>query len=257
VSHPVAALALVALLGAQKTTPLEAGPPRTDTAAGPEVAPGTVAGKESVAALIRRSMDAYGGSRAQVRLGCVRVTGNARSPLHPDEAGRVIRIFARSNRLRLEVAYPGSAPEVRILDGPRAFRYGEPASAAVAAMLQLQAARLDLPALLEEWEPRVEDLGEVAHEGQQLRVLGLEIAAGVKLEAGLEPRTGRILYVRGLAGNGPRPLEVFTVYRDFREVDGVLFPFREEGWANGEPTGEVEISQVEFLDEPPEKAFEP
>jgi hypothetical protein len=124
-------------------------------------------------------------------------------------------------------------------------------------MLQLQAARLDLPALLAEWEPRVVDQGEVTHEGQKLRVLGLDIANGMRIEAGIDPRGGRILYVRGLARNGPRELELFTVYHDFRVVDGVLVPFREEGWANGEPTGQLELSKVEFLDDVPESAFEP
>lgn len=213
--------------------------------------------KEPAAAVIRRSLAAYGGESAQVRLGRVRATGTVSSSLHPGEAGRFTRIFTRGSRLRLEVAFPGSAPEVRILDGARAFRYGEPAPGPVAAMLQLQAARLDLPALLAEWEPRVVDQGEVTHEGQKLRVLGLDIANGMRIEAGIDPRGGRILYVRCLARNGPRELELFTVYHDFRVVDGVLVPFREEGWANGEPTGQLELSKVEFLDDVPESAFEP
>jgi hypothetical protein len=250
-----ASIALTAILAAGEApaVPGAAEP----AASAPPAAERPVAEKEPVGALIRRSMAAYGGERAQVRLGQVRATGKVRSSLHPGEEGRLLRVFARSNRLRQEVAFPGGAPEVRVLDGARAFRYGEPAPGPVAAMLQLQAARLDLPALLLEWEARVVDQGEVTHEGQKLRVLGLEFVAGQRIEAGIDPRSGRILYVRGLARSGPRQLEVFTVYRDFRMVDGVLVPFHEEGWANGEPTGEVDLTAVEFLETVPESAFEP
>ena len=89
-------------------------------------------------------MAAYGGERARVRLGRVKAVGKITSALHPGEAGRYERVFSRGGRLRLEIGFPGSSPEVRVLDGARAFRYGEPAPGPVAATLQLQAARLDL-----------------------------------------------------------------------------------------------------------------
>lgn len=246
------ALAIAAILAAGEA-PAPAEPP----AATPGPAPTAEPQKEPAAALIRRSMAAYGGERAQVRLGRVKAAGKITSPLHPGEVGRYARVFSRSSRLRLEIAFPGSAPEVRMLNGGRAFRYGEPAPGPVAATLQLQAARLDLPALFLEWEPKVLDQGEVTHEGQKLRVLGLEIGSGMRVEAGIDPRSGRILYVRGLARTGPRELELFTVYHEFRVVDGVLVAFREEGWANGEPTGEVELNGVDFPEDVPESAFEP
>lgn len=244
-----AALALAAVLSAGQA-PASAEPGAAAlSAAKPEAEP--------VAALIRHAMAAYGGERARVRLGSVRASGKITSTLHPGQVGRYSRVFSRSSRLRQEVEFPGSSPEVRVLDGARAFRYGEPAPGPVAATLQLQAARLDLPALLLEWEPRVVDQGEVTHEGQKLRVLGLEIAAGMRIEAGIDPRSGRILYVRGLARGGPRELELFTVYHDFRVVDGVLVAFQEEGWANGEPSGDVVLTKVEFPDDVAESEFEP
>jgi hypothetical protein len=255
-----AAFALAVILAAGSKPP-PAAAPKPDAATAqpkPEAAAAQPGGeKETPAALIRRSLAAYGGERARVRMGCVRAAGKISSPLHPGEGGRYTRVFSRSSRLRLEVAFPGGSPEVRVLNGARAFRYGEPAPPPVTAMLQLQAARLDLPALLAEWEPRVVDQGEVTHEGQTLRVLGLEIASGMRVEAGIDPRTARILYVRCVASAGPREMETFVVYHDFRTVDGVLVPFQEEGWANGDPTGEVELERVEFVDDVPESTFEP
>jgi hypothetical protein len=159
--------------------------------------------------------------------------------------------------VRLEVGFAGSAPEVRLLDGARAFRYGEPATPPVVATLQLEAARLDLPMIFEDRVAQLQDQGEVEHEGQKVRVLGMELAPGVRLEAGIDPKTARILYARGLTRTGPRELEVFTVFRDFRMVDGVLVAFHEEAYANGESTGDVDLTSVEFLDDVAESAFQP
>jgi hypothetical protein len=242
------AIALAAALSAGGD-PASVGGTSAPTASPPEAEP--------VANLVRRVMAAYGGERAQVRLGRVRAAGKITSPLHPGEVGRYARVFSRGGRLRQEVEFPGSAPEVRILDGARAFRYGEPAPASVAATLQVNAARQDLPALLLEWEPRVSDLGVVTHQGQKVRVLGLELAAGARIETGIEPRTGRILYVRGVARSGPREVELFTVYSDFRTIDGVLVPLREEWWANGDSLGKIEFTKVEFPDDLADSEFEP
>jgi hypothetical protein len=212
---------------------------------------------ESPPALIRRCVAAYGGERGAVRLARVRVDGTVTSALAPGEVGTYRRLFARSERLRVEVQFPGARPEVKVLDGPRGYRYGEAAPAPVVAALQLQAARLDLPALLKGWESRTDDRGEVTHEGERVRVLGLELAHGLRLEVGIEPASGRIRYVHGVGRVGPRPIELFTIYRDYRTVDGVLVAFREEGWANGEPTGDVTVKKVEFLDDVSDDAFRP
>lgn len=258
-SLPVA-LALAAALAAAETAPAPPGdaPPAAASPAPAQEPPQASAPeRETTEVLLRRCMNAYGGSRARVRLGRVRATGKLSSRLHPGETGAFSRTFVRGRGVRIEVGFAGGAPEVQVLDGARAFRYGEPAPKPVSAALHLEAARLDLPALLEDREAEVQDQGEVEHEGHKLRVLGLELAGGARIEAGIDPKTGRILYARGLARSGPRELELFTVFRDFRVVDGILVPFREEGYANGEATGDVELKSVEFLDEAPESTFEP
>jgi hypothetical protein len=255
-STPVALVLALALAGGAAGAPR----PSEGGAGGEEEAPAPAQARpalESAAALIRRCAAAYGGERGRVRLSRTREVGRLSSPLHPGETGRFSRLFARTSRLKVEVAFPGSAPEVRVLDGARAFRYGQPVSGPVALTLQLMAARLDLPALLVEWEGRVTDMGEVRHEGQPVRVMGLEVGPGLRIEAGIDAATARILYVHGLAQNGPSALDLFTVYRDFRMVEGVLVAFHEEGWANGEDTGEVDLDAVEFPEELPDEAFRP
>jgi hypothetical protein len=252
------ALAPVALILALALAQGAGGAPAAAPAVAPEGEAAPRGGaKEAAGDLVRRCTAAYGGERARVRLAQVRVTGRVTSELHPGEPGRLTRLFLRPGRLRVEVAFPGGAPEVQVLDGPRSFRYGQPVTGTAALALQLQAARLELPALLEDRAGRTTDLGEVKHEGRPVRVLGIEISPGLRLEVGIDPGTARIAYARGVAQNGPSTLEVFTVFRDYRVVDGVLVAFREEGYANGQPTGDVDLDKVEFPDELPEGAFEP
>ena len=131
--------------------------------------------------------------------------------------------------------------------------------APLAAMI-LQAARLDLPALLAARGAQVKDARHRSSStGRRLRVLALEVAPGLVVEAGIDPATGRILRSRGrrAAGAGP-PVEFVTTYSDFRTVDGVLVPFHEENWANGsKTTGETVLERVEFPREFPPDLFRP
>jgi hypothetical protein len=121
----------------------------------------------------------------------------------------------------------------------------------------LQAARLDLPALLDAWRQKVVDRGEAELDGRPLRVLALEIGPGLTVEAHVDPASGRILRS---TGNGPGPgvpLQFVTVYSDFRDVGGVLFAFREGNWANGSTTGETLLEKVELVAAPSEATFRP
>lgn len=219
-------------------------------------APAAPAARTEVGPLIARCVDAYGGRKAIARLARSRTEGTVTSLLHPGQKGRITRLYQRSSRLRVEIAFPGAPVEVRILDGGRGWRYGEEVGGPFLASMILQAARLDLPALLAAWEGKVEDRGTWEHDGKALRVLALEVAPGVTVEAGIDPASGRILRSRGTAA-GPMPLEFVTTYSDFRKVDGVLVAFHEGNWANGSTTGETVLETAELLASVPEAAFRP
>ncbi len=206
--------------------------------------------------LVARCVEAYGGKRAVVRLARSRSEGTVTSLLHPGQPGRIARLYERSGRLRVEIAFPGAPVEIRVLDGGRGWRFGEEVGGPFLASMILQAARLDLPALLAAWERKLEDRGTWQLEGKTLRVLALEVAPGVTVEAGIDPATGRILRSRGTAA-GAMPLEFVTTYSDFRKVDGVLFAFHEGNWANGSTTGETVLEEVELLASVPASAFRP
>jgi hypothetical protein len=212
---------------------------------------------EAVGAVVRRCVDAYGGKAALARATAARQEGSVTSTMSPGQAGRMVRTFARPGKLRVEIAFPGGRSETRIVDGARGWRDGEEVRRERLSAMILQAARLDLPALLESSEARLEDRGSSDVGGTPVRVLALPLAPGLLLEAAIDARSGRILRSRGASRVDGIPLEFVTAYEDFRKVDGVLVAFREKSWANGRSTGETVLEKVEFPKKVPEATFRP
>ncbi|HEY6004473.1 MAG TPA: hypothetical protein VIV57_16480, partial [Anaeromyxobacter sp.] len=159
---------------------------------------------DDVRALVGRCFEAYGGKRALDKAAVFRQQGTVTSlVLHPGEKGRIVRIYQRAGwsnglgGLRVEIAYPSGGREVRILDGvSHGWRDGEEVSGPRLAAMILQAARLDLPRLLSSRHPNPADMGTLDLGGKTLRVLALELAPGLVVEAAIDPATGRILRSR-------------------------------------------------------------
>lgn len=212
---------------------------------------------EGVAPLVRRCVEAYGGRAGLAAAARTRQVGTVTSLLHPEGGGRISRTYARPGRLRVEIAYGGAPAEVRVLDGGTGWRDGEAASGPRLAAMMLQAARMDLPALLDAWVAKVEDRGTFSLRGRVLRVLALEPAPGLVVEAAVDPATGLILRSRGVSRDPAMKLEFTTTYSDFKTVAGVLVPMREENWANGQSTGVTLLEEVTFPDALPDAAFRP
>ena len=213
---------------------------------------------DEVPALVRRCVAAYGGPRALARAARSRQEGTVTSlVLRGGEKGRIARVYERPMRLRVEISYPSGGGEVRVLQGKRGWRDGEEVSGPRLSAMILQAARLDLPALLSARGAKVASAGILELGGKNLRVLAVEPAPGLVLEAAIDPATGRILRSRGLSRDPAMPLEFTTTYSDFRAVSGVLVPMREENWANGMTTGETVLEKVEFPKEMPAAMFGP
>lgn len=211
-----------------------------------------------VTALVRRCVEAHGGKAALARSARSRVEGTVTSlVLHPGQTGRIRRTHERPGRLRVEIAYPSGAAEVRVLDGARAWRDGEEVAGMRLDAMVLQAARVDLVALLESSPGRIRDGGVSEISGTKVRLLAVEPAPGLLVEAAIDPETGHILRSRGASTNGPVPIEFATTYSDFRQVDGVLVPMREENWANGRSTGVTALEKVSFPEAMPSGTFRP
>jgi hypothetical protein len=119
----------------------------------------------------------------------------------------------------------------------------------------LQAARLDLPWLLMKNKNKLVTKGTVERDGRRLQLLGLTLENGLSISAGIEPATGHILFSSGTTKTGSMTFE--TSYDDLRNVDGVLFAFKETNMAQGTKTAETFLSKIEILKEAPTDAFKP
>lgn len=204
------------------------------------------AGRESVEALVRRCVAAYGGQEALARASVTRQDGRVTSVLHPRQPGRIARAYVRPGKLRVETAWPDGTGEVRVLDGGRGWRDGQEATGSRLAAMILQAARLDVTALLSAWVAKVEDRGTGEVEGKPVRILAIAPAPGLLVVAEVELATGRVIRSRGTSVDQGMPLAFETTYGDFRTVEGVLVPFLERNWANGQSTGETILEKVSF-----------
>ena len=211
----------------------------------------------AVGALVDKVIEAYGGLPALEKFPVMIQEGHVAAHEAKD-VGRIVRIQERPRRLRVSIAYPGSAPEQRILDGARGWRDGREVSGSPphGAML-LQAARMDLPVSLSTGRQRLVDEGTVERDGVKLRAILLPLGDGLSITAEIDPASGRIVRSVGRMPGPVGSLEFVTAYSEFRKVSGVLVPFREENFVQGRHSGTTEILTTEFLVEAPTGAFRP
>ena len=174
---------------------------------------------------------AYGGAAAWQKVKSFRQTGTVASPMRP-APGNVTRSWTRPDKLTFDVVYPTSR-ETRIVDGEHGTQNGKDASGMGLGAMRLQAARLAIPALLLDHRADVK-----VRDGN---VLEVAIAPGLTLTMDVDPKTHRV--TRSVSkGEG---MEFATNYADFRSVDGLLFPFSEENFANGTKTATTTLTKIE------------
>jgi hypothetical protein len=210
---------------------------------------------EDLDRLLARVVAAYGGEEA-LRAHPVRVEeGTTTSLLHPGESGRIRRVVGREGSLRVEVSFGGRTGEVRVIHQGRATRDGVDVTGTPphAAML-LQAARLQLPLLLVSARRKLADQGLRSGPSGLLRVLDVPLPGGLVLHVAIDPETGRILRSGGdLDAAG---LQFATDYGDFRKVSGILVPFHEDNFAQGQRTGETRLEKVQVRAQAPAQSFD-
>ncbi len=216
------------------------------------------AAEDEVAELVDHVIDAYGGEAALDAAQSFRQSGETVSFLRGGAKGRIVRTFQAPDRLRVEIVYPGEAPEMRVLDGDRGWQQGQEAPPALVDAMRLQAARLALPLLLRDAGRQVKDLGTTsAQDGRSVRSLGLALAGGLALFVDIEVPGYRILSSRGLMRRAGTAMEFGAVYHDFRRLSGVLVPGREEQHAMGQHIGYTVIEKNEILHDLDPASFRP
>ncbi len=223
-------------------------------------APYPVSAGEGIGALLEKTVRAYGGEKVLSGVATVREVGRVDSRMRGVE-GELLRVFRYPGDLRVEIAYPGSGKEVRVLSGKKGWRQGRQVSGPPYDAMVLQAGRLALPRILLAAGRKVEDRGTAERGGKTVRVLSFPLAAGMSMQVEIDPDSGRILRSVGRSETGmgsmPGGIEFVTEYGDFRTVDGVLFAFREKNFAMGHHTGDTVLTRIEILGTPPEGTFRP
>jgi hypothetical protein len=195
--------------------------------------------------VIDRVLEAYGGAEAVRAIGSHRQDGMlvaARGGSH----GRVVRISQGPKKLSILVEYPDRA-ELRILEEGVALRGPTPAqlvevSGPLQGAMVLQAARAHLPGLLDDL--RGATALEEPVEGRT--VLSVRISDDLVLRVFVDDETGYVVRTESVLESAPGPVGFATDYADFREVDGVVFPFREETFASGYHTASTVLESVDL-----------
>lgn len=232
----------------------------------PPLVPATARGQaprdsdpEPLQAVLARVVTAYGGTSAVAATSRMLQRGSVTSRMHAGAEGRIQRFFEGPARLRVEIEYPGAAAEVRIINGRDGWRNGLRSTGPMYAAMLLQAARLGLPGVLDAFDDRLADLGEIERDGARRRAIALDFHDGLRLVVEVDVESGRILRSEGrvIGSRGAPALSFATEYDDFRYVDGSLVPFHETNFAQGVRTGETRLEAVDLVGEMPEETFQP
>lgn len=222
-------------------------------------APWMLCAGENLEALIDKVAAAYGGRASLEQIVAVRQTGRVEPATQSGKPGPISRTFARPLKLRVEVGDPAKPNEVRILNGASGWRNGKESNSGMGyEAMMLQAARLDLPFQLMSHRKELTEKDPEELQGKRLRVVQVPVEHGLSILAGIEPKTGHILFSKGTTSAGPSGPTMFeTRYEDFRKTDGLLFAFKEINFAGDTKTAETMLSKIELLKSSPEEAFKP
>jgi hypothetical protein len=200
---------------------------------------------------------AYGGRAALDRVRAYRMEGTITSSMRG--GGPLVRTFARPDRLRVDLDYPGH-PERRILDGAKGWRSDGKGNMLAAegpllSSMVLQAARADLPWLLLEKRAVAKALPPM--DGGKLAGFEIPLGGGLTLTVYVESASGRIARSAGVLVSPGMNTNFANEYKEFKVVDGVLFPFRELNYAGGQSTGETVVTKITVNPPLPENEFRP
>jgi hypothetical protein len=200
-----------------------------------------------VQALIDSVLAAHGGVEALQRVTAYAMQGRIETANRPGGA-TTFRTFQRPDRLRIVIHY-SRAVEVRILDGTHGWRreasgaYSQATGPTLAAM-RLQAARADAPWILAEHRADARAIAPLDQKGHAYPGLAVAVGDGLELRIYLDPETHLVTVTESVMHTDDVDTAFRTVYADYRPVDGVLFPFREENFTSGQHMGSTFLSEV-------------
>jgi len=217
--------------------------------------PVAAAETDALDALLLKVVSAYGGEAALNGPRGVRQTGVTYSNMRKME-GRIVRTYLPPDQMRIEIQYPDTE-ELRILNGPHAWKREQQMSKPYRDAQLLQAMRIGLPWNLLQARSQLRDLGIQKHGDSMLHMLELPVNESLVIKVAIEPESGHIVRSLGTVSGAMGMMEFGAAYEDFRTQDGRLYAATEHHYVGGQPTGHTHIERIEFLDELPESLFTP
>lgn len=94
--------------------------------------------------------------------------------------------------------------------------------------------------------PGIRDHLELIDNTEEHILLGLRLLGEAAIRFFIDPATHRIVRSESLVGAGQFRMIFATEYSGFRKVDGLLFPFHEESWAQGTHTASTDVRTVQW-----------
>ncbi|MDX8411462.1 MAG: hypothetical protein R8K46_06290 [Mariprofundaceae bacterium] len=213
------------------------------------LAPISAVAEDAIDTTIDQILEAYGGRDRLLAVKAYRLEATMQA-VRRDEQADVFRIVEGIDRFTLMLRYP-SQTEVRVFSQGRVWQGNDPeqldpAQGPPADAIALQAARINIVRLLDVMRIRVRQ-GEASETNS---VLELRLAANLWVRALIDKATHHVIGTQSMMRVGEQSMVFETLYSDFRQVDGVLFAFREEKYASGAHMGSIDVHLIEINPKP-------
>lgn len=195
------------------------------------------------AAVVAQVVEAYGGAEALRATEALRLEGAIIT--HPaEEHGSFVRIDEGGDKLKVLLHYPARV-EIRVVEGDEGWNGSSPSNLSPAqgpmlAAMQLQAARSWVPWILVELKGQL----EVESTDNGMVVLTAALQEGQRLRFYVDATSHRVLRTESEMSMGSMSMVFASDYGDFRQVGGILVPFREESFASGTHTATLQVEEA-------------
>lgn len=213
-----------------------------------------------VNAFIKKVLAAYGGEASLARITSVYSTASIEAFMRGDR-GSSTRFFKRPRKLRAELVYQHSS-ETRILNGFRGWRgsNGEPLREVHGPpylAMAYQYKYLDLPFGFLDRGYKITYVGKETLHEKPVEILQLVDNEGTIMRVYIDAGTYLIVKVVGSFGIGPAEAELAAEFSDFREVEGVKFPFKVTNYSGGNKIAETVATEIRVNKEMSDSLFQP
>ena len=196
-------------------------------------------------------IEAYGGRERLAKVVSIAAEGLITALVRGDE-GIYRRALKRDGRLFVDIIYKRST-ERRILNGPKGYRGTKDQLEEVSGPRYLamvyQYNELNLPYGFLDKSYAVSEIRKDRMNGEDVRVFRCTDHANNVMEVSVSAENYRIVKSSGTFVMGTQSTSLSSEYSDFRSVDGVLFPFRIDNYADANKISEIIITR--YMVNPP------